>query len=550
MQWLKQFLKRIVEAEWFSYFLLILIGAGLYLKSLNFQLTYLDDNVWLKDYLWYLKDAKNIWASFVQQNVLFGGLFYRPLIYTSFIIDTLIGKGSLTVYHATNVIIHIINTCLLYVLFQNLKYTKQLSFWFACIFAAHPALTEAVVWIPGRTDSLLGLFIILSFIFYVKFVYDGRRRNFSFHVLFLLAALLTKESAIVLPVMCLFFYCFLNDKDRSLSVGLIQCLIWCLFIGLWLFVRSGILVKAPAVPLKTLIGSVIENSPAIISYLGKIIIPANLSVLPILKDLTLVYGLVALVILKVLDSMTQKKRKGFIYFGIIWFLLFLLPSLVLSFLKHEYRLYVPIIGVFLVIMEFCREHLDGKTPSAAFAKVAFAVVVVLATLSFHHADNFKGKFEFWQNAVEHSPNSPLAHRNLGAMYYLIEQFDQAKIEFKKALALNPYEAMVHNNLGLLYDREGKYKEAEAEYLMEIQINPNFDIVHYNLGLVYARQEKWKEAEAVWLRTIELNPRYRPAYKQLLAMYYNNKDYQNAAYYAGKVIEMGGSVPQDVIQKLR
>ncbi|MBZ0166415.1 MAG: hypothetical protein K8I00_06365, partial [Candidatus Omnitrophica bacterium] len=152
----------------------ILAGVILYWHSLHFELTFLDDNVWLEDYRWYLKKTTDLGSVFFQPDVLFNGLFYRPLIYLSFILDTRWDTGSLLAYRVTNIGLHVINACLVYGILRRLEYPRRLVTWFALCFTVHPVLTQAVVWIPGRTDSLLAVFVFAGFWSYVSWSADRK----------------------------------------------------------------------------------------------------------------------------------------------------------------------------------------------------------------------------------------------------------------------------------------------------------------------------------------------------------------------------------------
>ena len=56
-------------------------------------------------------------------------------------------------------------------------------------------------------------------------------------------------------------------------------------------------------------------------------------------------------------------------------------------------------------------------------------------INVDYSDRFANRMVFWKSAVQSSPQSALAHRNLGAMYYLDNDFNKAETEFKKALKI-------------------------------------------------------------------------------------------------------------------
>jgi len=525
---------------------IIFIGFLLYFKILFYELTYLDDNVWVLDYHWYLKELSNILKVFLQPDLV-TKVFYRPIIYLSFIVDAQMGGTSPFIYHLTNIVIHIINACLLFALLKKLEYTKESALIFSLIFTVHPVLTQAVVWIPGRTDSLLSVFVLTSFISFLNYLCRQRRIHLLSHFIFLGLALLTKETAIVLPVMCC-CYLFLIGRQTNFSRNKkLFITSWVLVVGLWFVVRGMILNDSQNIGFLFAVKSVFLNSPAVFVYLGKVFLPFNLSVLPILEDSTLGYGIATIVILSVFLWRSKTKRMNYVLFGLLWFLFFLLPSLVISFLKHEYRVYLPLVGCLIVVLEII--GVDHKPSRRMFWSLA-AVIIVFFMMTFQYSRQYKDRFTFWNNAVRTSPHSPLAHRNFGAMYHLEGNFEKAEIEYKKALELNPRERMAHNNLGLIYKARNLLREAENEYLLEIQINPTYDNVYSNLGLLYYDQKRYKEARLMWDKTIAVNPNYIQAYKYLAILLANQGNYEEARSYVKELQMKGIDIPVVLLNMLQ
>jgi tetratricopeptide (TPR) repeat protein len=248
-----------------------------------------------------------------------------------------------------------------------------------------------------------------------------------------------------------------------------------------------------------MVRSLLGNLPAIIQYIGKIPLPFNLSVLPIIQDTTFVYGFIAITLLTIALFLSKNKCYNFIIFGSFWFILFLLPSfiqpnpaIVAYFIEH--RIYLPIIGFIIILLEtdMIKNLIAKKNSSPILGAVI--VLVLLTIITFNHSKNFKNRLNFWENAVKTSPHSSLAHRNLGTMYYLEEQPDKAESKYKKSLELNPQEPMVHNNLGLVYMKKNMFKKAEEEFRKELAINPSNNNVRFNLRLLYYKQNKLKDAQ--------------------------------------------------------
>lgn len=522
----------------------------LYWHSFAFGLTYLDDNVWLKDYRWYLQNTDSLTAVFLKPDVLFSGLFYRPMIYLSFILDTRLGWDGLISYRATNLLLHGLNCCLVYGILRLLGYHRKLVLGLSLFFSVHPLLTQAVVWIPGRTESLLGFFVfagLASFLIWIK------RRGWPWLVLYMLmlaAALLTKETAVVLPVMCCLYMYLGEPSDRrggdALTIGGLGGGL----LLVYFFLRQQAVGPFADIPSDMALGTILKNFPAVIGYLGKIFIPVNLSVLPVLQDIRLIYGWIVLLVLTLLLFSPTVADRRRLLFGMLWFVGFLIPSFVLSFLKHEYRIYIPLLGMLIFILETgTLQYLLRKKPKLCVVG-GLIILTVFSLTNWQHARHSRERIVFWESAVRTSPSAPLAHRNLGAMYFMDKRFDEAEEAFHESLRLSPVEPMVNNNLAVIYEKRGDYIRAEQAYLQEIKINPLYDNVYYNLGLLYASQDKFDLAVAHWKKAAELNPRNLMAYKYLVFYYVKSNQPQKAQIYIRELQQRGVAIPNPIDALIR
>lgn len=530
-----------IHNSWPYVCIIFAVGFILYAQSLFFKLTYLDDNVWILEYFWYLKDLRNIPAVFSSHDFI-SDVFYRPVLNSTFMFNAYWGGKGLFGYHLVNIFIHAINGGLVFLLFLKLDYDRAIALVMALVFTVHPALTQAVVWIPGRTDSLLGMFILSAFIFGVYYTEKRRKTFLISHLIFFILALLVKETAVVFPFVFGTYFLVLFKRREIKSTIKTLTFWWVAVLFLWGILRHYILTGSTKVGVFVALKSLINNSPVFLVYLGKIFFPVNLSVLSILKDSTLLWGLLALSILTALYFLNQNKRASFIIFGASWFILFLLPSLVISFLTHEYRLYLPMVGMLIVIIELfnIREILKFRRTYILGSAV---LIVLLSAVTFNYSYQFADQYLFWKNAVKHAPHSPLAHKNLGAMYHLDKNIDQAEKEYLEALKLNDREFMVYNNLGLIEAARGNYKLAEQYYMKEIKINPLYDNVYYNLGILRLGQKRLDEAKTSFKKTLELNPKNIASYEKLLSIYLGEGNLSEAKIYADQLEQRGFKMPK-------
>ena len=475
--------------SWRPYLIIFFLGFLLYSKTLFFNFTYFDDNALLIDNAPTISQIKNVGNLFLTDVFLSEAkYYYRPLLNVSFMAEEQIGGTLPFIFHLDNILFHILAACLIFALFKKLKYRKSLAYLFSLFFLVHPVLTQAVAWIPGRNDSLLTIFVLAAFIYFLNFKENPKLAYYLSYLGFLLLALFTKETAAMLPLVVIIYFSLIerdkiSKQDKYLLIG------GSMAVGIIWYVFRALALGSDPLALNLIFSSFLTTWPAFFVSLGKIIWPFQLAVLPILKDSSLISGLIFLPVLALALFFSKDKRYNYLLFGLAWFLLFIFPSFIRlnpldtpDFLEH--RLYLPLIGFLIILGEVnFIKNLNFKKITVKILTVL--LLIFLAALTYNHLGDFKDKISFWQSAVRTAPHSPLAHRNLGAMYYLDGRLPEAATQYRQAIALNENEPMAHNNLGLVMMDQGDYSQAEKEFKKELLINPSYDkaINNYNRLLI-------------------------------------------------------------------
>ncbi len=503
--------------SWRPYFVIFALGFLLYGQTLFFDYSYFDDNELIINKIEILKDIKNIPLIFSTDAFLSSNKFYyRPILNLSFMFDTQFSGGLAFFYHLSNILLHILAVMLIFCFFQKIKYSKTTSFFLSLIFLVHPVLTQAVAWLPGRNDSLVAIFALLTFISFLKFLENPKFKRYLAYLLFFFVSLLTKETAVFLPILIIFYFLFIDSGKLLKSDKYLLALGSMAVAFVWFIIRRLVLGGEPINYVGAVIG-IVNNTSAILISFGKVLLPFNLSVIPTLADSTTFFGVISLIIILAAIFTSKQKRNNRIIFGIFWFSFFLLPSFIPFnnlpyFLEH--RLYLSLVGFLIVIAE--TDYFKNLDFSHRKTKVIGAsLIFILMLITVFHSSIFSDRLNFWQGAVKSSPHSPLAQKNLGAMYYLEGKSDLALPYYQNALALNAGEPMVHNNIGLIYFEKGDYSRAEAEFIQELNNYPNYDKALINLGNVYVKQKKYKEAAYLFESALRSSPYSFEAYQNLL-----------------------------------
>ncbi len=100
-------------------------------------------------------------------------------------------------------------------------------------------------------------------------------------------------------------------------------------------------------------------------------------------------------------------------------------------------------------------------------------------------------------------------------------YENAIVEFDKAITLYPKFANFYDNKGAALDNLGKHEKAIIEYDKAIKLNPKFAFAYYNKGLALSYLGKFEEAIALYDKTIELDPKYAYAYNSKAARFTNS-----------------------------
>lgn len=518
---------KLLSKTWFLYLVIIIVGLLVYVQTVGFNFVYLDDNALILDRAKFLASWLNFWPAFKIDVFSSAGsaAYYRPLYTISYLIDFQIGAADPWIYHFTNVIFHLAASLLLFSFLLKLKIKPLFAWILALLFVVHPALVGAVAWIPGRNDLILAVWVLASLICWINFLDDYHFRRFQSalwfgaHLIFFALALLTKELALVLPIVFFFYLRLLSREKITIRKWLMIILSWLALISVWWWLKKLAFTFGLSLVDQQVWRNFLTNLPAVLVYLGKMVLPVNLSVLPVLANSTKIYGLIVFLAILVLIWFNRRKLESQFWFGLVWFWLFLLPSLIWldqrgsAFLALDHRIYLPLIGLIILLSGIKSIYSFSWRTKPQIITIVL-ILLIFASLTVWQSRKYQDRLTFWINAVKDSPDSALAHKNLGAMYYLDGFLNKAALEYNQALEINPQELMVNNNLALIYLRRGSLNLAEDKLLREIRINPGYDNAYFNLGLVKYNQGKKDEAKALWQQTLKINPNY-PQVRELL-----------------------------------
>jgi hypothetical protein len=475
---------------WTACVFVALVAGAVHGRSATFDFTYLDDRDLIVDDYAFLRRPANMLRAFVRSymSVVDGQHpYYRPLVTASYVLDAQWSGLSPFGYHVTNVLFHALASVLVYALLRRLAFSASLAVLATLAFALHPALVAAVAWIPGRNDSLLGVFALSCWLF---FLFDARRPFWLYrllHVAFFWLSLFTKESALAIPFVCI-AHLALIEPATSLQFGRSRAMLF--VVGGWLAGIAARLVASPVSGVATA-PEFFGRLPLLFASSGQLAFPTTPSLFTIREDLHLWPGIMAAAIIFGAAGMVPGVRRRVVAAGATTFVLFLLPVfLVPGTLIQSSRLYLPAVGAVVSVAEVARAL--GARDRALVVSFFGATVAALTAVTIGYEGTFRDRRAFARNAVEAAPHSPLAHFCLGQSYQIDGAIGGALAEYHLALLLGATFA-VHNNIGVIYMASARWADAERELREEIAVDPHYARAYRNLAIVLRHEDRPEES---------------------------------------------------------
>ncbi|HNY03909.1 MAG TPA: tetratricopeptide repeat protein, partial [Bacteroidales bacterium] len=402
---------------------------------------------------------------------------------------------------------------------------------------------QAVAWIPGRNDLLLMIFFFSSFILLFRYLDQPSVPKLFFHILLLVAALFTKETAVIIPViMGAFLLIYGKYGWKKL---LVPGAGWIVALALFFFVRSKATLTNSWVSPSQMMHDGLSRLGVIVQYLGKIFLPVNLTVFPEADQITLAWGILAAVLLAGLVIWSKSYRKPLTWLGLAWFLIFLVPVLVvpksLNDQVFEHRLYIPIIGILLMLSQVFP---FGET---AGRKLRLAIVLPLALIFSVHTliriGYFDDSITFWTHAVKGSPRSAYARTLLGTK--VTDTTEQLRL-FREARSLDPHLKNLNYYLGkVLFDR--KQMDSAAWYIrQEVKQNPIPD-AYFLLAQIAFLKNDFDSAAILLEKVVELNPTDPQANHNLVLLYWQHGHPEKSKEIIRNMQQRGMEVGDDLLR---
>lgn len=435
---------------------------------------------------------------------------YMPLTALSYFTDYERAATDPSAYHLTNLLLHTINSILLFVVLVRLTASLWPSALVAALFAVHPLHVESVAWVAERKDLLSTFFGWLALGAYTWYARRPRPLAYAVLALFFLAGLLSKPMLVTLPcVMLLLDYwpleraAFIRPDARKWARLFLEKLPL-LAMSAALSVVT-LVVQTPGLSRVESLGLGDRMSNAVVAYVRYLVHtvwPVGLIPHYPHPGDTLPLGLVAVALLVIIAitiaAWRLRNRAPYLLVGWLWYLGTLVPVIGVvqvggQAMADRYT-YIPLVGIFIAIAWGLNDLIQfrprARVPAAA---LSLAVIAVLSGLAYGQTSQWRDSRTLWTYATGADPANFVTQSLLGEALLSEGEIDAARQHLANALELAPHHRPALLNMARLDIAQGRLQDAVQRCQTLIARNPADPDAHTTWASVLIRQGKLNAA---------------------------------------------------------
>jgi protein O-mannosyl-transferase len=539
---------------------ILILTFFLFLNTITKNFFTLDDPAYVADnpYIKSLSPTglKAIFSTFHNAN-------YHPFTTLLYAIEYRLFGLNAQPYHFINLLIHLLNISLVYLLIQKISGRREVAAITALFFAIHPMHVESVAWISELKDVLYSFFYLAGLFTYLTYLQANTAKNkwYIYTLSLFLFSLLSKSAAVTFPLMLLLidFYYNRGWKGKVL-LEKIPFLILSLVFGVITILsqRSAGAINADLMPYYSLGQRFFVVCYTVSYYIIKSFLPFNLAVLHYApRELPYYFYLSPLFLLLLVFLVYKaKKIRHQLIFGLFFYLVGVsLTSQVIpvgyAIVSERYS-YIPYIGLFFIAGYFyigVREKLFSFSaalkPYINYLLVVFALFFMVIT--FQRNTIWKDSVSLFTDVTEKYPQVSHAHFTLGKNLMDTRDVNAAMTALNKAIELDPRMSDAYFIRGNLYYGQGNYPAALTDYQKAVEINPKYAEALYNLGVCYNTLGNFTEGMNALTNAINIRPN-EYMYQSRASAFFNLNRYEDAIYDYTKALSINPQMGETLFNR--
>lgn len=506
------------KTVYLAFSVLILITIIVFSNSINNEILYgWDDGVYIEDQN--VRDISSESIGHYFSSYYLG--MYQPLPVLAFGINYAMSGTRPASYHFINLLLHLLNVFLVFILIRKNTRRVEMSFFVALLFAIHPMHVESVSWIATRSNLLYAVFFLAALISYQNYLENpGKKKLYWFSFGWFLLACFSKSIAVTLPLILLLFDYLKNTKIS-----------WRLIIEKIPFFFVSVIFGLVAIKAASLSGH-IENlqvdynfidriflvSYSLVFYLFKLSFPFHLSAIYSFPEKINgflpweYYASLIVILLIIFWIVRSKKYKRTLIFGFLFFVFSL--SVVLPvvwsriFITADRYTYIAYIGIFFIISKLFFDFYERK--EMRFRKwrpymTGFLVIYLLffCVKSFNRNEDWKSTGTLLNHVIQNGRTDAdvaAGYFYRGSMYDAQQEYRKAFEDYSSAIRKNPEYTLAFNNRGIIRGMMQDFEGALADFNKAIANKPDYAESYYNRGNVNYYLNRKQQACEDWRKS--------------------------------------------------
>ena len=503
---------------------------------------------------------------------------WHPLTWLSHMLDWQLYGAQAWGHHLTSLLLHTLNTILLYLVLQALTGNRWRSWFVAALFGLHPLRVESVAWVAERKDVLSGFFFMLTLYAWARYVQSPKSKVqspmtevqsswvwYSLALLFYAVGLMSKQMLVTVPFLLLLLDVWplarwqllvpaagtgpawgesaeentVRDHSRNPPIKNIRFILFekvpffvlALVFSLVVYLvqhRAGATGMIGELP----IGARLEN--AMVSYaryLFKFCWPLDLAVFyphPGYWPATTVIGAAVFVVAITAGVWTARRSRPYLLVGWLWYLVTLLPVIGLvqvgrQSMADRYT-YLPMIGISIAVV-WGISAVGARDVPARSNQEAATDEGIFARLRPRRKRRGPGRpalrfssdrLGFRWVAVAAGASAVVALTAL--TFRQVQYWKDSETLFRHAIDAVPDNYLAHGNLAVYLQQQHKYQEAFLEVQEALRLKPDDVNTRNSLGSVLMNLDRVDEAIGCFMEAIRRWSDFAEAHSNLSFAY--------------------------------
>ena len=506
--------------------------------------------------------------------------YWQPLTWLSFAMDYQLFRLKPAGYHIVNLLLHTVNSLLLFLILNRMTHALWKSSFVAALFALHPIHVESVAWIAERKDVLSAFFWMLTMGSYVLYAKKPGAKKYLLTIVIFSLGLMAKPMLVTLPcALLLLDYWPLGrlrfnqsldvpkiseskkERKRAKKISesargkqttltdrsqLLQRLWPVIREKIPFFALSAISSIVTAIGQQKMgamesleilpVGERIGN--ALISYVRYIemtIYPHGLAVFyphmgtPPAWEVCLAAVFLLITSLLIIRWAT---KMPYLAMGWLWYLGTLVPvigiiQVGMQSMADRYT-YIPIIGLFMATAWAVPDIAKNwRYRQYILASGAVIVLSALIFLTWKQVKYWQNSITLFEHAIQVTDNNYLAHNNLGVALSDAGRRKEAVAHYSEAIRIKPSYENAYFNLGNNLSAQGRTDEAILRYQEALRLRPNYAKAHNNLATLLMSKKMFKEAIGHYEEALKTDPTNPGTHYNLGAAWMSIDHYEEA-----------------------